>query len=362
MKRISFFSVLLLVTGISHAQDFFVQSGADVFLQNGAVVTLQGSLQNNGTLSGTGTFLFKGSSLQSITGTGTTNFHNLTIDNAAGVSLFRNIGVNNSLTFTTGNLDLKSFNVLLNPAATVSGESETKRITSTASGGYIQITVPIGAAATVNPGNLGITITPAVSMGSVTVRRGHDASTITPAGRPSINRYFEIQPATNAALNATATFNYFDAELNGRNESLLSFWTSPDASTWTAFNFSTRNTATNFVQLTAINSFPKRWTVTDQQFPTGIFELIAPNTALKLWPNPVANNQPFYVQLSSKKRIGGTLSIIDVSGKIVYLKTVSLERGLNTVEFNNHQLAKGVYTILVKAEDGSTNNINFIKQ
>lgn len=362
MKKSYFFSVLMFVACTGFAQDLFIQTGADIFLQNGAVLTLQGSLQNNGTISGSGTFLFKGSSSQSITGTGTTNFYNLTVDNAAGVTLSRNIGVGNSLTLTAGSLDLKSFNILLSPSATVSGETETKRITSTGTGGYIEITVPIGAAANVNPGNLGATINPVVSMGSVKVRRGHDPSTITPAGRPSINRYFEIEPATNAGLNATFTFNYFDAELNGRNESLLSFWTSPNATTWTAFNFSNRNTTTNFVQLTGIGSFPKRWTVTDQQFPTGIFDLIAPNTTLKLWPNPVSNHQAFYVQLSSKKRIGGTLSIIDASGKIVYLKTVQLERGINTVEFNNQQLANGIYTILVKAEDGSSNNINFIKQ
>ncbi len=234
-------------------------------------------------------------------------------------------------------------------------------ITGTA-GGYIEITVPIAAAATVNPGNLGVIINPAANMGNVTVRRGHDAQTISPAGRPSVNRYYDITPTINTALNASLTFNYFDAELNSRNEALLSFWTSPDNTTWTAANFSNRNTATNFVQLTGINSLPKRWTLTDQQFATGVFDLLANNKTLKLWPNPVTDNNTIYIQLSANKRTAGSLSVIDLSGRIVSIQMINMERGINTIQLNNLKLAAGSYTVLLKAEDGSSSNIRFIKK
>lgn len=361
MRKLLLFLLTFSTCGSAFSQNLFISTGAEIFLQPGAELTIQGNLQNNGTISGSGNFRFKGTALQSINGTAVTNFHILTIDNPAGVELNRSIGVNNQLLLTSGLLNMKTFTIILNPAATLSGETETRRITGTA-GGYIEITVPIAAAATVNPGNLGVIINPAANMGNVTVRRGHDAQTISPAGRPSVNRYYDITPTINTALNASLNFNYFDAELNSRNEALLSFWTSPDNTTWTAANFSNRNTATNFVQLTGINSLPKRWTLTDQQFATGVFDLLANNKTLKLWPNPVADNNTIYIQLSANKRTAASLSVIDLSGRIVSIQMINMERGINTIQLNNLNLAAGAYTVLLKAEDGSSSTIGFIKK
>lgn len=362
MKRIQLTFLFTAILCNIYAQDFFIQTGGDVFLQNGAVITLQGSLQNNGSIGGTGTFLFKGSTVQSIAGIGTTNFFNLTIENNAGVGLARNIGVGNLLTLSSGLFDIKNYTVSLNPAATVTGETDITRIISTSGGGYLEITVPITASSNVTPGNLGATITPASDMGSVTVRRGHEAQTITPAGRPSINRYFEIVPSVNTSLNATLNFNYLDAELNGRNEALLSFWTSQDNTTWVSANFSNRNTASNVVQLTGIQTFPKRWTLTDQQFATGVFDLLTNNKPLKLWPNPVFNDQIISVQLSAGKRTKAAVTVMDVSGRIVLLQAVNLERGINTLQLNHQNLSAGSYTLVIRAEDGSSSQTGFIKQ
>jgi hypothetical protein len=352
------YSVILIP---AFSQSIFVQTGGTIHTQTGAIVTLQNiNLVNNGTITDNGTFIFNGSSLQSISGSGTTTFNNLTISNSAGVELGKNISINNQLLFTAGLFNIKNHTVLMGPAATVSGESETNRITGIA-GGYIEITVPVAASATVNPGNLGLTITPSADMGNVTVRRGHDAQTITPASRPSIERYFDIIPTNNSALNATVTFNYFDAELNSRNEPLLSFWNSPDNTTWTAANFSNRNTATNFVQLTAVNTFPKRWTLTDQQFATGIFEITGNSNVLKLWPNPATKYVPVYLQVSANKKAKAVVMIVDASGRTVSMQAISLLNGVNTIQINQTPLAKGNYTLLLKAEDGSSSTINFIQ-
>jgi Secretion system C-terminal sorting domain len=362
MKAFFLTAALASLTINAISQNIFIQPGAEIFLQPGAQITLQNAgLINNGSVGGTGTFLFAGNSLQSISGTGTTLFHNLNIGNTGGVELERNININNQLVLSGGIFNIKNFAVSMGPAATVVNENEINRITGTV-GGFVEITVPISAATTVNPGNLGAVITPSASMGNVTVRRGHDAQTITPAGRPSINRYFDILPANNTALNAVLTFNYFDAELNGRNEAQLSFWTSPDNTTWSVANLSNRNTATNFVQLNGINTFSKRWTLTDQQFATGVFDLLTNNKTLKLWPNPSTNNTTIYIQLSASKKTNGSLSVVDVSGKTVFIQAIAMDRGLNTLPLNTSFLAKGVYTILVKAEDGSKGTISFIQQ
>lgn len=362
MKKYLLWGFLSFFSICANSQGLFIQSGGDIFVQSGAEITIQNAgLVNNGTISGTGLFRFTGNTLQTISGTGTTVFHNIISNNTGGIELARNIGVNNQLSLTGGLFNIKNFILTLATTANIASETEANRITGIA-GGYIEITVPIGASATVSPGNLGVTINPAANMGNVLVRRGHDAQTITPAGRPSVNRYYDIIPTNNAALNATITFNYFDAELNSRNENLLSFWTSPDNTTWTAANFSNRNTATNFVHLNNIASFVKRWTLTDQQFATGVFDLLTNNKTLKLWPNPSTVNNSVYIQLSANKRTAGTISVIDVSGKIMLQQTITLERGLNTLPVQTRSLAKGFYNVLIKADDGSSSNISFIQQ
>lgn len=361
MKHFLATALYLILIIPAFPQSIFVQTGGTIHTQTGATVTLQNiNLVNNGTITDNGTFIFNGGSLQSISGSGTTTFNNLTIANSAGVELGQNININNQLLFSSGLFNIKNYTVLLGPAATLSGESETNRIIGIA-GGYIEITVPVAASATVNPGNLGLTLTPSADMGNVTIRRGHDAQTITPASRPSVERYFDILPTNNSALNATLTFNYFDAELNSRNESLLSFWTSPDNTTWTAANFSNKNTATNFVQLSGVNTFPKRWTLTDQQFATGIFEITGNSDVLKLWPNPATKYVPVYLQVSANKKANAVVLIVDASGRTVSIQAVSLIHGVNTIQLTKVPLAKGNYTVVLKAEDGSSSTIRFIQ-
>lgn len=77
-------------------------------LNGGVATTLQigGNLTNNGTFTAnTGTITFSGSSAQSIGGASTFTFNNLTISNATGVNLNKNIIVNGTLALTSGDLN-----------------------------------------------------------------------------------------------------------------------------------------------------------------------------------------------------------------------------------------------------------------
>ena len=60
----------------------------------------------------------------------------------------------------------------MQPAALLQGEMERSHIIG-ATGGYVQIIMPLNAPAASNPGNLGATITSNKNLGSTIIRRGH---------------------------------------------------------------------------------------------------------------------------------------------------------------------------------------------
>jgi Secretion system C-terminal sorting domain len=215
--------------------------------------------------------------------------------------------------------------------------------------------------AAVNPGNLGAVITSAQNLGSTTIRRGHIAASNVVASKPSINRYFDITPTNNTGLNATLRFNYFDAELNGRTEAWLGLWRSNDnGNTWTGAGFGTRDAVANFVQQTGINSF-SRWTLSDNDFPTGVFDVFADGTTgIKLWPNPTAND--LNVSVRVKKNTDASLWMVDMTGRVLVNYSIKLITGMNQLQVNADHLPAGAYTLIITAEDGSKMQARLIKQ
>jgi hypothetical protein len=250
-----------------------ITSGAIFVTTGGIVVTLQDmNLQTDGVLNqlpGSGTFRFSGSQNNTISGLTAPTFDMLEMakTGSSKISLQRDINIGSSLKFTTGLLDLNNNNILLNPTASLTGETETSRLTGT-NGGYIQITALLNAPNAVNTGNLGAIITSAQNLGSTIIRRGHAAQTDGGAPNFSIQRYYDITPTNNSNLNATLRINYFDAEMNGKVETNLSMWKSNDNTVWTSAGFSNRNTVSNFVEANNIAAF-SRWTLSDKTL-TGI--------------------------------------------------------------------------------------------
>jgi hypothetical protein len=117
------------------------------------------------------------------------------------------------------------------------------------------ITVNMNTPNNANPGNLGAVFTSGINMGTVIIKRGHKLQSGTGL-TASINRYFDIQPANNNGLNATLEFHYFDAELNGQSENTLTFFQSTNGgTTWLTQNIPERNTVTNYVKRTGMQSF-----------------------------------------------------------------------------------------------------------
>ncbi len=103
-----------------------------------------GNFENNGTFNASagGNMIFNGSAAQTISGSSTTSFDNLTIQNLMGVTLESNINVNNVLTFNNGNLSVGANTLGIN--GTVSNPSGKIDVISTSSlsfGGTSAITV-----------------------------------------------------------------------------------------------------------------------------------------------------------------------------------------------------------------------------
>ena len=95
------------------------------------------------------------------------------------------------------------------------------------------------------------------SLGNTIIIRYHNQ--VTEDGLSSINRWFSSSPKTNIGLNATLRFRYLDSEMGGNDETSLSLYRKPTAGSWTEGG-GTRNTTSNYVELTAISAFSE-WTL-----------------------------------------------------------------------------------------------------
>lgn len=211
---------------------------------------------------GTGTVVITGTSTDAqsaIAGTNSITFYNLQINKTTnGSQLQRAIQVDNELQMTMGNLDLNGNNCTLGSAnGIIMSESETSRVTGTA-GGFITKTVNLNAPSNVNPGNLGSVLSSTENIGALTIRRGHVPQTL--GGNSGIARFFEFDHANDADLMINATFQYFDAELNGNTEAALDFWRQDNNSFWFNPQKSSASTMLNTVDVSNINLLTK-WTL-----------------------------------------------------------------------------------------------------
>jgi hypothetical protein len=311
------------------------------------------SLTNNGNFNaGTGTAYFNGNSNQFVSGTSPTAFNNLSVGKAINsrVLLQRNIDVNGNIIFTSGLLDMNNFNIILSPSSLVNGENENGRITGT-NGGYIQITISPNAVVSVNAGNLGATISSMTNLGTTVIRRGHAAQVKGAITNFSINRYYDINPANNTALNASLKFSYFDAEVNGKNETDFWLWKSSDFTNWfVSATTDTRDATANYVTAKGINSF-SRWTLSDASFPTGTFGSCDGKNELKFWPNPYTDD--FNLGVTSTKTSSATMLLFDANGKLAASQAIAIRTGRNLFNFSFPKLPAGFYIIKIADSDCS---------
>lgn len=242
--------IFLLGQGITIQNGTQVQSSGATYL-----VIQDGKFVNNGTfLPNSSTVKFVGSaqlSSTTIAGTTTSSFYNVELGKSGGGMLLNSdISIINRLVLTSGDsLFLNGHNITLSSTGLVVGETEGLRITGL-NGGYISITKTLSSPSNENPGNLGLSITSAANLGTISVKRYNRQK-----GGVSINRYYEVIPTNNSGLNASLIMSYFDHELGSINEANLAFFTnSTPSSVWMLKGVTSSNAVANTVSMTGFAS------------------------------------------------------------------------------------------------------------
>lgn len=268
-----------LNTKIGNARNFTIEAGGVINMGNGTL-NVYGDFRNYGTFNeGTSTVILKGSATQDlIEGTPSfLTFYNLKIDKQAGeeAALGSPINVTNELHVVSKNLRLNSLNIDLGTTGTLMDEGPGHRVYCDCATGYIQSIATIPAGVTVDPGNLGLTITTASGkpMGLTTIKRRHmragsqtGVNELKP-GKPGIYRIFDVTPEFNGGttyplssggLDVDLEYQYYIDEVGSDItplEDQFMVWRSGDqGNTWQSFG-GTTNTATKTITLTGWPQF-----------------------------------------------------------------------------------------------------------
>jgi hypothetical protein len=259
------------------SKDITIEAGATLTMNNGTL-EVGGNFTNNGTfVPGTGTVKMVGTATQDfIFGVGASHvFHNLIIDKEDGdeVVLNSHIDVTNEIYVTNKNLRLNSLNIDLGTTGVLKDEGPGHRIYCDCPVGYIQRTMVIPANTTVNPGNLGLTITAhANAMDTTVIRRRHlragsNGTTELVTGTPGIYRIFDVSPKFNGGttyplasggLDVDLEFQYYIDEVGTdilAQEGEFGLWRSGDeGDTWEP-KYGTVNTTTKTISLEGFKQF-----------------------------------------------------------------------------------------------------------
>jgi hypothetical protein len=333
--------------------------GATIKTANNSFIVLDNMhLVNNGSfvqVAGDGTIKFTGNADVNISGGSVAIFDKLNIAKTTNfkVALQQNVNVVGQVNFTSGLLDLNNSVLNLGTTGTVNGEAETSRIFSFGNG-YVQVINLLNMPVSANPGNLGAIITSTKNLGSVTIRRGHLAQINVSGTTPGILRYYDILPAIDNGLKATLRFQYFDAELNGLNESTLELW-KQDKKGWTNVSFTSRSAVDNYVEKTGISAL-SRWTLSgvinsplkkaDPVYTNLIKENSISKNQLSVWPNPVLKLVNVGIDVINPSSIN--LKLYDASGSLILIRQGNLSAGKNFMHIDISKLPPGTYNLIAE--------------
>lgn len=132
---------------------------------NNLNIDLDGNFTNNGNFTaGTGTFLVDGTLAQTLGGSVSTTFNNLTINTTASVTQTSNVTVNGILTLTAGKVSIGNYNLTIANTGSISGASSSSYIIATGSGSLLQQvangsakTFPVGTSSNYMPATVALT-------------------------------------------------------------------------------------------------------------------------------------------------------------------------------------------------------------
>jgi autotransporter-associated beta strand protein len=199
----------------------FIGENASLVLSNGSTLKVSGDFTNLGVFTpNNSTIEFFGETDSYINmNTNSKSFKNIKINKTSGeVKLGGDIIVTGDIIFTSGNLRLEGKELNLGTTGNLVGESENGYAYCDCPSAVIKSTGEITQNQTVALGNLGLSITSAVNMGTVTIERRHQKLTF-PVDNEEVNtieRSYYVKDVSggsvegNGSLDATLVFNYVD--------------------------------------------------------------------------------------------------------------------------------------------------------
>jgi hypothetical protein len=249
----------------SHSVSVIVINSGGVFDATNQTLTLTGAgtpIFNSGTFMATGsTLIYQGAVAQVVTAN--ISYNNLTINNAAGMSLAGDTTASGVLNLMS-DLTTGAFTLTMPASGSSTGNGDV--IGNVKRTGFVVAT----ALSFGNPLN-----TIRFDSGSVPSDVNMNLVKSAPAGFPAntVTRTYTITPPGGAGFSATLRLRYKDAELNGLNESTLELWRYNGASWVSPTGGATRDTTNNWVEETGITAFSP-WAIAGPTGPT-LVELIS---------------------------------------------------------------------------------------
>lgn len=329
---------MLMVPVFLPAQGVYISRGAH-WITNGSpqLVLTDASLVNNGVfVSGTGTVLFTDSAATTtafIGGSGHTSFYNLALHKQQELQLNNNVAVSGTVNMLAGNLLLNHYLLDLGNSGMINGERNESYI----SGGVIKRVALLQSPNSVNPGNIGVSITSSANLGETVIIRGYEPD-FRIAGKNNVHRYFDITPANNQDLQATLRFHYLDAELAGSEHELTLFSASNRGNDWKVTGRDNSDPGTNWVTKSKLSQL-HRYTLAVA--PKGDMREIPGNATLQAYPNPFASGFVLRLPVESQQQV--TVQLLDQHGRLLEQKKINCLPGQNTIQWNMIKYPAGNY-------------------
>jgi Secretion system C-terminal sorting domain len=326
----------LLSTPITAQVTLRISQKAQFILADNTQITLKDAgLENSGNVQTfQSSITFSGNENAYIAGALPVTFDKLYIQKKTGKSVIlkNNIEIKNKLSFQSGLVELQGNTINLNETGKLEGENEQNHVVEqmplnyscNGEGGKILSKVFVKANTPVNPGNIGVVIFSAETLGNLVLRRGHTEQNLINAQCNGMFRYFDFtgDAAQNKAL--TMRMYYLDSELEpDAEEKKLSLW--QNNGKWSFQSIDTRNTQENFIEKkTMFPSVNVRWTVS----PIAAIPTPTTDQALaqaKIFPNPTYDFLDVELADWSVQPVSAALS--DMSGKTVWSQQLMADNG-----------------------------------
>ena len=205
-----------------------VIASGSILGNEGTGFDIRGNLQVDGTLnygaSNNRLISFSDTSSQQISGSGTINIYNLSINKSAhNLTLGRSLTIDNMLTLTSGDIVLGTYDLTLSPTAAISGQNSNSYVQSTSTGKLIKkyssagsaFTFPLGDATNYSPYTLTLNSGTYGAAAAISIRAINTAESHLTSFANRINRYWEVGINDISGAGGTVEYKYVDSDIVG---------------------------------------------------------------------------------------------------------------------------------------------------